>query len=156
MTPVWAAVPVKRFEGAKQRLSGLLTPAQRAELAATMLEDVLSALAGARQVAGIIVNTLDPHAAALARRYGARVVAESAAEGHTAAVQGMARVLLAERLGALLTVPGDVPGVIAAEIDAVVASCSEPPSLTLATSRAAAGPDRAVRKMPPPESPEHT
>ena len=47
MTEVWAAVPVKEFTGAKQRLAALLTPAQREILAATMLEDVLAALAGA-------------------------------------------------------------------------------------------------------------
>ena len=40
MTPdVWAAVPVKEFVGAKQRLALLLTPAQRQALAAAMLED---------------------------------------------------------------------------------------------------------------------
>ena len=43
---VWAAVPVKEFTGAKQRLAALLTPDQREILAATMLEDVLAALAG--------------------------------------------------------------------------------------------------------------
>ena len=48
---VWAAVPVKEFTGAKQRLAALLTPAQREILAATMLEDVLAALAGARRLA---------------------------------------------------------------------------------------------------------
>ena len=41
MTDVWAAVPVKEFTGAKQRLSAMLSPALREILAATMLEDVL-------------------------------------------------------------------------------------------------------------------
>ena len=43
-------------------------------LAAAMLEDVLAALAGAVRLAGILVNTTDPAASALAGRYGARVV----------------------------------------------------------------------------------
>ena len=47
MTDVWACVPVKHFTGAKQRLSEMLSPIQREILAATMLEDVLAALAGA-------------------------------------------------------------------------------------------------------------
>ena len=51
MMQVWAAVPVKEFTGAKQRLAALLTPEQREMLAATMLEDVLAALAGARRLA---------------------------------------------------------------------------------------------------------
>jgi 2-phospho-L-lactate guanylyltransferase len=131
VTPVWAAVPVKEFTGAKQRLSGMLSPAEREVLAATMLEDVLAALAGATRLAGILVNTVDPRAADLARRYGARVVAEDPQAGHTAAVEGMARVLLAEKLGALMTLPGDIPGVTAAEIDIVVSSCPAAPSFTI-------------------------
>ena len=68
-------------------------------LAATMLEDVLAALAGATRLAGILVNTVDPVAAELAERYGARVVTEGALDGHTGAVNGMARVLAAEGRG---------------------------------------------------------
>ncbi len=48
MLDVWAAVPVKAFNGAKQRTGLVVTPAQRELLAATMLEDVLDALAGAQ------------------------------------------------------------------------------------------------------------
>src|SRR6202044_3453554 len=113
--------------GAKQRLSALLSPEQREILAATMLEDVLTALAGATRLAGIMVNTVDPRAAALAERYGARVVTEGARDGHTGAVNGMARVLAAEGNAALLTVPGDIPRVTAQEIDAIVASCRAAP-----------------------------
>ena len=65
---VWAAVSVKEFAGAKQRLSALLTPAQRQALAAAMLQDVLAALSEA-PLAGIMVNTVDPEAAALARLF---------------------------------------------------------------------------------------
>ena len=96
MNRVWACVPVKEFTGAKQRLASLLRPEQREVLAETMLEDVLAALAGATRLAGILVNTVDPRAAALAERYGARVVTEGARDGHTGAVNGMARVLAAE------------------------------------------------------------
>ena len=113
MSGVWACVPVKEFTGAKQRLSALLSPEQREVLAETMLEDVLSALAGATRLAGILVNTVDPRAAALAERYGARVVSEGARDGHTGAVNGMGRVLAAEGKGALLTLPGDIPRVSA-------------------------------------------
>jgi 2-phospho-L-lactate/phosphoenolpyruvate guanylyltransferase len=148
VTPVWAAVPVKQFAGAKQRLSGALSAAQREALAATMLEDVLSALAGSRRLAGILVNTLDPDAADLALRYGARVVAEAADQGHTAAVEGMARVLLAEQLGALLTLPGDVPGVSVAEIDAVVSSCLSARSVTIVPAHDELG-SNAVLCAPP-------
>jgi 2-phospho-L-lactate guanylyltransferase len=131
MTDVWAAVPVKAFTGAKQRTAAILSVAQREALAAAMLEDVLSALAGSALLAGFLVNTIDPAAAGLARRYGARVVTDGALEGHTGAVMGMAHILASEGKGAVLTLPGDIPRVTAAEIDAVVSSCRPAPSFTI-------------------------
>ena len=123
---VWAAVPVKTFAVAKHRLASLLTPAQRSALAAAMLEDVLSALAAA-QLGGIMVNTEDATAAALARRFGAVVVAEDARDGHTAAVAAMARILGARGTSAMLALPGDIPRVTAAELEQVCAAGRRPP-----------------------------
>lgn len=126
----------------------MLTPAQREVLAATMLEDVLAALAGATRLAGILVNTIDPVASDLARRYGARVVTEGALDGHTGAVNGMARLLAAEGKGALLTVPGDIPRATSAEIDTVVSSCTAPPSFTIVPAHDELG-SNAVLCTPP-------
>jgi 2-phospho-L-lactate guanylyltransferase len=148
MIDIWAAVPVKAFTGAKQRMSSVLSPAQREKLAATMVEDVLSALSGTTRLAGILVNTVDPVASALAERYGARVVSEGALDGHTGAVNGMARVLAREGRGAVLALPGDIPLVTAAEIDTVVSSCPEPPSFTIAPSHDELG-SNAVLCAPP-------
>ncbi len=148
MTDVWAAVPVKSFTGAKSRTASILTPAQREILAATMLEDVLSALAGASRLAGIMVNTIDPSAAALAKCYGARVVTEGALDGHTGAVNGMARILTREGKGALLTLPGDIPRVTSTEIDAVIGSCPAAPSFTIVPAHDELG-SNAVLCAPP-------
>ena len=152
MTEIWACVPVKEFTGAKSRLSEMLSPAQREILAATMVEDVLAALAGATRLAGIMVNTVDPRAAELARRYGARVVTDGARDGHTGAVNGMARVLLAEGNGALLTLPGDIPRVTSAEIDAVVAACQPAPSFTIVPAHDELG-SNAILCAPPDSVP---
>jgi 2-phospho-L-lactate/phosphoenolpyruvate guanylyltransferase len=130
---VWAAVPVKEFTGAKQRLAPLLTPQQREALAVAMLEDVLAALAEA-PLGGIMVNTLDPVATELAKRYGARVVTDDARSGHTGAVTAMARILAAEGHD-MLTVPGDIPRVTAAEIAAVVEARKPAPSVTIVPAR---------------------
>ncbi len=127
---IWAAVPVKEFAGAKQRLASLLTPAQRQALAAAMLEDVLAALAAA-PLAGIMVNTVDPIAGELARRYGARVVTEAARDGHTGAVMAMARILGGEGREGMLTLPGDIPRVTPAEIASVVDARRPAPSITI-------------------------
>jgi 2-phospho-L-lactate guanylyltransferase len=148
MTDVWACVPVKEFAGAKQRLALLLSPEQREILAETMLEDVLAALAGATRLAGILVNTADPRAATLAERYGARVVRESARDGHTGAVNGMARVLSEEGKGALLTIPGDIPRVTSWEIDTVLSSCRDAPAFTIVPAHDELG-SNAVLCAPP-------
>ncbi len=127
---IWAAVPVKEFIGAKQRLAAMLTPEQRQALAAAMVEDVLAALAGAK-LAGIMVNTLDPLATQLARRYGARVITDDARDGHTGAVTAIARVLEAEGCAGMLAMPGDIPRVTTAEVDAILRAVSPAPSLTI-------------------------
>jgi 2-phospho-L-lactate/phosphoenolpyruvate guanylyltransferase len=147
MADIWAAVPVKEFVGAKQRLAPLLTPAQRQALAAAMLEDVLAALADA-PVAGIMVNTLDPRATELARRYGARVVTEGAHDGHTGAVAAMARILGAEGRAGTLALPGDIPRVTSGEIAAVIAACRPAPSLTIVPAHDERG-SNAVLCSPP-------
>ena len=143
---IWAAVPVKQFAGAKQRLAPLLSREQRQALAAAMLEDVLAALAEA-PLAGIMVNTLEPVATELARRYGARVVTDGARDGHTGAVTAMARILAAEGCD-MLTVPGDIPRMTAAEIAAVVEARRPAPSLTIVPAHDGRG-SNAVLCSPP-------
>ena len=144
---VWAAVPVKEFAGAKQRLSLLLTPAQRQALAAAMLQDVLAALSAA-PLAGIMVNTVDPEAAAIARAHGARVVGADARAGHTAAVAAMARILAGEGAEAMLTCPGDIPLVTAAEVAAVLAAHRPAPSFTIVPAHDGRG-SNAILLSPP-------
>ena len=146
-TDIWAAVPVKEFAGAKQRLASLLTPDQRQALAAAMLEDVLAALVDS-PLAGIIVNTVDPIASELARRYGARVVTGGARDGHTGAVMAMARILGGEGREGMLTVPGDIPRVTSAEIAAIIEARRPAPSVTIVPAHDERG-SNAVLCSPP-------
>ena len=147
MSDIWAAVPVKEFAGAKQRLASLLAPEQRQALAAAMLEDVLAALVDS-PLAGIMVNTVDPIAGELARRYGARVVTEGARDGHTGAVMAMARILGGEGREGMLTVPGDIPRVTSAEIAAIIEARRPSPSMTIVPAHDERG-SNAVLCLPP-------
>lgn len=146
MTGIWAAVPVKRFEGAKQRLSSLLSPEQRRALAAAMLEDTLGALAQA-PLAGVMVNTVDAGAAEIASRFGAQVIREDAEAGHTAAVAAMARVLAVSARG-MLTVPGDIPGATGAEFAAICQAAGAAPSFTIVPAHDRRG-SNAILLCPP-------
>ena len=96
MSDIWAVIPVKEFDGAKHRLSGLLSPPQRRLLAETMLTDMLDAVAGSRLLAGVMIVTLDPHATALGKKIGARIVTEGARDGHTGSVNAGRRLLAGE------------------------------------------------------------
>jgi 2-phospho-L-lactate/phosphoenolpyruvate guanylyltransferase len=131
VTGVWAVLPVKEFEGAKQRLSAALSPDERRLLARTMLEDVLEAVSAVREVAGVLVVTVDPAATALATRYGARVVTEGAREGHTGAVTAAARLLVREGQAAMMTIPGDIPRLSSAEIATTLAAHRPAPAFTI-------------------------
>src|SRR5215475_9672282 len=93
---ICAVVPVKETSNAKQRLATALSSAQRQQLALAMLEDVLAALAKVRELADILVVTVDPAASAIAAGYGARVSSDGARDGHTGAVMAAARLLAAE------------------------------------------------------------
>lgn len=145
---IWAVVPVKEIEGAKQRLSEFLSPDQRRTLAATMLRDVLRALVQVRELAGIAVVTLDPHASELAAKLGARIITEGARDGHTGAVTAAGRVLLRERREGMLTVPGDIPRIAASEVRAVLSAHRPSPSFTIAPAHDEKG-SNAVLLSPP-------
>lgn len=144
----WAVVPIKERAHAKERLASLLAPAMRQALALAMLEDVLSALIAAPGLAGSIVVTVDPAARRLAQDYGARIFEEGARDGHTGAVTAAARRLAAEGEPAMLTLPGDVPLVTAAEIDCMISAHAEAPSFTIAPSHDEGG-SNAILLSPP-------
>jgi len=144
---IWAVVPVKDTAAAKQRLTPALRPAQRRELALAMLEDVLAALAEAKGLAGRLLVTTDPAAIRLAARYGAACIAEGADAGHTGAVMAAARRLAADG-AAMLTLPGDIPLVTAAEIERLIAAHKPPPAFTIAPSHDEQG-SNAILMSPP-------
>ncbi len=145
---LWAVVPVKERDRAKERLAPLLPPELRQGLALVMLEDVLAALAGATRLSGHIVVTVDPAARRLALRYGARIVEDGARDGHTGAVMAAARLLAAEGCTGMLTLPGDIPLVTFGEIGEIVAAHAPAPSFTIAPSHDEGG-SNAILLSPP-------
>ena len=144
----WAVVPVKDTAAAKQRLAPALPPQLRQELALAMLEDVLAALVEARGLAGLVLVTTDAAAMRLAGRYGGQCWADGAADGHTGAVTAAARRLATEGRGGMMSVPGDVPLVTAAEIERLLAAHRPAPAFTIAPSHDEKG-SNAVLLSPP-------
>jgi 2-phospho-L-lactate guanylyltransferase len=145
---IWAVIPVKELTGAKQRLAAFLSPEERHRLATAMLEDVLAALAGATRLAGIALVTLDPHATAIARQHGWRVIAEGARDGHTGSVDAGRRLLAAEGAAGILTLPIDIPAATAAEIDATLAAHPAAPAFTIVPAHDEMGSNTIILSPP--------
>ena len=145
---VWAVVPVKERDRAKERLAPLLPPRLRQYLALAMLEDVLGAAAATPGLAGIVVVTVDPAAGRLARRFGARLVVDGARDGHTGAVAAAARLLAADECPGMLTLPGDIPLVTSSEIERLLAAHPPAPSFTIVPSHDERG-SNAIACSPP-------
>lgn len=131
---MWAVLPAKDFVDAKQRLAPVLNPAQRNALFRAMLEDVLAMLSEVRGLDGVVVVTREPHAAALAALYGARVLRETENLGQSAAVAAAAALLASEGANGIVTVPGDAPLATAAEIEQVLAANRGAPAMTIVPS----------------------
>jgi 2-phospho-L-lactate guanylyltransferase len=131
---IWAVVPVKDTACAKQRLAGLLPAGVRRHLALAMLADVLQAVAAVSELAGIVVVTIDPAAADLAALAGAIVWSDGARDGHTGAVTAATRRLAARGSG-MLTIPGDVPLVTAADIRRLLDAHRGAPGFTIVPAR---------------------
>lgn len=145
---IWAILPVKEMQGSKQRLSPLLSPEERVALMRVMAGEVLDALRAARGLAGVAVVTLDAWTTAEARRRGARVITEGAREGHTGSVIAAARLLAAEGAAGVLTMPGDIPAVTPAEVEALVAAHGAAPAFTIAPSHDEMGSNGVVLSPP--------
>jgi 2-phospho-L-lactate/phosphoenolpyruvate guanylyltransferase len=145
---VWAIIPVKETTGAKQRLASVLSAPLRQQLALAMLEDVLEAVAGVAGLSDAILVTVDPEAETLARRYGMQTIADGAHDGHTGAVNAGARHLAAKGHNTMLTLPGDLPLVTAAEIAQLIIAHGPAPSFTIAPAHDDLG-SNAILISPP-------
>ena len=145
---VWAVVPVKELDRAKERLAPVLPPERRRALMLAMLEDVLTALAATTGLSGLAVVTVDAAARRLSARYGARIIETGARDGHSGAVAAAARLLAAKGCPGMLTLPGDIPLVTPAEITQLLAAHRPAPAFTIAPSRDERG-SNAIICSPP-------
>jgi 2-phospho-L-lactate/phosphoenolpyruvate guanylyltransferase len=143
---IWAVVPVKRLGLAKQRLAPVLSRSERAELARTMLHDVLTTLCATPQLAGIIVVSGDPAVAKLATLFDARVVGDVMESGINAAVQQGLRTPDPSSAG-VLVIPADVPFATAADLQAVIAELGHFP-IVLAPALSDGGTNTLAMRRP--------
>ncbi|MFT4998006.1 MAG: 2-phospho-L-lactate guanylyltransferase [Chitinophagales bacterium] len=117
---MWVLLPLKGFENAKQRLSAVLSQAQRRHLFAAMVEDLIEQLMLVESLAGVAIVSNEPQAKLLSEQWGATFIPEpSSVKGLNAAVEwGLGQ--LSNDASHVLVLHGDLPLATKAEISAVV------------------------------------
>ncbi len=143
---IFALLPVKAPQNAKQRLSGFLTSPQREALARLMFEEVLATLCAVKGLDRIAIATSDDAIAQHARRAGALVLEEAEQRGHSHSADAASR--RASELGAtsVLMVPIDTPLVTVAEIQSLIASAE--PGVVIVPSADGTGTNAMVHTPP--------
>jgi 2-phospho-L-lactate guanylyltransferase len=144
----YAVIPAKSFTGAKQRLTTFLQPDERRLLAQAMLTDTLTACSQATALQGFGVVTCDRRVADVAVALGADVLWEPQAGGHSQAVTFAVQTCQQRGLSTMLTIPGDVPCITAADVDAIVAPPRPPVSVVLVPNRDDLGTNAIVLSPP--------
>ncbi len=118
--PTLAILPVKRYGIAKVRLGDELSGGTRRAIAEAMVTDVLMALRRTSRVSEVVLVTSEPAAEAIGRGYGANVLVDDREEGQSVATLIGVAYALEQRLPRVLLVPGDVPALDPAELDALL------------------------------------
>lgn len=108
-------VPVKSPRRAKHRLEPVLSEDERFRLAAVMAHDVITTVSALDEYARFVVSD-DPVVLEEARRFGLEPLLDEVRQGQSAAVQQGFSLAWDRGFTAALTIPGDVPGVTAAEL----------------------------------------
>ena len=150
-TLIFAILPVKSPQNAKQRLKDFLAVEERETLARILYRQTLAALCQAKGIDRVIVVTSDFEAAEHARRAGALVFEENEQVSHS--VSADAACLRAMELGAstVLLVPIDVPTVTPADFSELAAAARlapDKPGLIVVPSSDGTGTNALVRTPP--------
>jgi 2-phospho-L-lactate guanylyltransferase len=143
---IFAILPVKSPQNAKQRLTGFLAVEQRETLARMLYRQTLSALCQAEGIDQVVVATSDPEIADHARRSGVMVFEEVEQVSHS--VSADAACLRAMEMGAstVMLVPIDVPTVTPTDFTQLAASAR--PGLIVVPSSDGTGTNALVRTPP--------
>jgi len=105
----WIAIPIKSLDEAKTRLSPVLAPEERAAIASSMFQDVLTASKRTPGIERVIVVTPVGVASGIARDRGADLLIESRTDGLNKAVQLAIDHAFTEGCESLLVIHADVP-----------------------------------------------
>ncbi len=137
-------IPVKNLDNAKQRLSPVLNPQERVELARAMCEDVLSTIASWQERPEVSVVTSDSFASGLAERFGFEVMRDPDNPGETGAIEMATRICVERGADSTLVIPADIPLIEVRELQQILNS-APPAGAVLVPDAAGRGTNAAFR-----------
>lgn len=116
---ICVVIPVKNFDQAKSRLSGLLDREQRRELARFLLLDTLNTLTLCRELAKIIVVSSDPFVKEITENLGLDCLLQSEDSGVNSAIKYADKHLSFGGNWVSITIPCDLPLILPKDIEGV-------------------------------------
>ena len=120
---MWAIVPIKTFDMAKQRLANDLSASERKSLMLAMARDVLTALSSSTLLDQILIVSRAPEADALAQAFNTERFSETPSASLANALEQATHHLVNNfNAEGVFVVPADVPGVNAEELDSLISS----------------------------------
>ena len=120
---MWAIVPIKTFDRAKQRLSNVLSEEERRGLMLAMARDVITSLSSCKELSGILIVSRAREADSLAAAFATERFSESPTANLAEALTQATLHLVANfNAKGIVVVPADVPGIGAEEIDLLIRS----------------------------------
>jgi 2-phospho-L-lactate guanylyltransferase len=144
----WAVVVARVGERAKSRLAGALDPLQRTELALAMLADVLDVCLRSG-LAGTVAVVDAPAARTVAETRGALVLSDPGAGDMNAAVDAGVQLALQRGAGTVIIVPGDVPVLNSADLQALLSAAGNAPrAVVVGASRDGEGTNALLLRPP--------
>ena len=144
---LWAIIPVKPLKNAKSRLSTVLLPEQRYELAQAMFRHVVAVATTVQNITGVLVISRDTKALAIAREMGAKTIQESAFSDLNPALMRATMIVKSWRADAVLILPADLPFVNAEDIRAIV-QLGQNRSIVIATDNMGDGTNALLVRPP--------
>ena len=144
---IFAVLPVKAPQNAKQRLAEVLPADARERLARILFEHAFAALSAARGIDRIVVVTSDLETANHAYRMGAWILEEREQHSHNKSADHAAFWAKEQGADTVALVPIDVPLVRPADFEVLVAGALRP-GVGIVPSADGAGTNALVRSPP--------
>ncbi len=131
MSDLNIVIPIKNPEGAKERLSALLTTEQRRELAYALIDQTLDFFKPYGSRTNILIVTDSDRIATRARETGYDVLVEEKAEGETAAVNRATGWSIEQGFRSQVVIPGDMAGIDPDDMQRLLSHPRPTPSVIL-------------------------